>query len=402
MESNDRSNNISDLLKDIFQPSHTLRDLFSQRIEEINLSPTAALDIVNMPYRTLNGILDGTQKTIDYTNLVKLADFLQVSTDEVFSLYSKTLKKNFEIESPFSPEKIKFIKENFDLSVLKKSGFIDDISEYEEIERKINLLLDLKTIYEYSKPKAEAAFSSGKIKPKNELTRNFWVNTAKQVFEEIDNPYEYDQQGLIDYFPEIRWHSTSVELGLRNVIKSLYKLGVTVIYQESLPSLHLRGATFIINDKPCVVLTDYRGFYATLWFALVHELFHVIFDWDEIRNNKYHVSDEKSDVLSVVEKENEANDFARTYLFSHEKTKDISSNIHNKEYVELYAKRNHVHSSFIYLFYAYDLGNNRGAWARAKKANPDIDNLIKPLTNSWSNPRPIREYVNTIRNRYYH
>lgn len=402
MTNSSRHNNVNDLLNEIFQPSHSLRDLFSKRIKDIDLSPTAALEVINIPYRTLNGILDGTQKTIDYTNLIKIADFLQISTDQVFSLYSKALKKNFEIERPYSPEKIKFIRENFDLSVLKKSGFIEDISDYEEIERKLILLLDIKSIFEYSKPKAEAAFSAGKIKPKNEFTRNLWVNTAKHVFEEIDNPFTYDQQALIDYFPDIRWHSTNVELGLPNVIRSLFRLGVTVIYQESLPSLHLRGATFVVDDKPCIVLTDYVGFYPTLWFALVHELFHVIFDWEEIRSNKYHLSDEESDVLSIVEKEKEADDFARSYLFSKEKTKAISSSIHNKEYVELFAKNNHVHPSFIYLFYAFDLGNrNRGAWALAKKENPKIDKLINPLVNSWSNPKPIKEYVNMIRNKYY-
>lgn len=396
----DKSNdiNINELLNNLFAPSESLRDLFTKRIEEIELSETAALELININYRTLNGILNGTQKTVDYTNLIKLADFLQISSEQVFNLYTKELRKNFNIEKTSNPEKVKFIKENFDLAALKKAGLINDIGNYEDIENKIMSLLGLRSIFEYRKPRSEAAFSAGKIKPKNELTRHLWVNIANSFFEEINNPHEFDRDGLIKYFPEIRWHSTNVELGLINVIKALYRFGITVIYQKPFNSLHLRGATFSVNNKPSIVLTDYKGFYPTIWFALVHELFHVIFDWEEISENKYHLSDPTTEQLTIIDKEREANDFAREYLFSKEKTKNISGKLHSDSYIDNYAQKNHVHPSFIYVFYAYDV-DNRSAWATAKIKNPSIDKLVSQIGFDWS--KPTRDYINVLRNRIY-
>ena len=395
-----RQLSVNDLLDELFKPVLGLRDLFNQRLEELEITATAARDIMEIQHRTLNGILDGTQKIVDYTNFIKLSDFLQISTEQVVSLYLVELKRNFTISSPINPQKVKFIKENFDLSALKKANVIQNISDYEDIEVKLCSLLGIKSIFEYQVSHKEAAFSSGKIKPKNELTRSLWISRAKGIFEEIDNPYEYNQQSLIDYFPEIRWHSTNVEHGLKNVIRSLYKIGVTVIYQPSLPSIHLRGATFAVNSKPSVVLTDYRGFYATLWFALIHELFHVLFDWDEILEKRYHLSD-NSEELSVIDKENEANSFARAYLFSQEKTNIVRNRITDTSYVAEFAKVNQVHPSLIYTFYAYDCNSNASAWERAHRENPDFSKLTEPFGNDWKDSISIKEYVKSVRNKYY-
>ena len=172
--------------------------------------------------------------------------------------------------------------------------------------------------------------------------------------------------------------------------------------QPPLPTLHLRGATFSVNNKPCIVLTDYRGFYPTLWFALIHELFHVLFDWDEIITSCYHISDNESEQLSVMEKELEANDFAREYLFSKEKTTKIKSNINNISYINSFARDNHVHPSFIYVFYAYDVGKKDSrAWGRATGNNPDIKKMLRPLANPWDNPKTILEHVKSIKSKYY-
>lgn len=226
------------------------------------------------------------------------------------------------------------------------------------------------------------------------MTRSLWIQSAITYFDDINNPYEYNRKALIEYFPNIRWHSTNVEFGLLTIIKDLFKLGVTVIYQSPLPSLHLRGATFAVNDKPCIVLTNYVNFYGTLWFALIHELFHVLFDWDEIGNNHYHLSDDEDNELLVQEKETEANNFAREYLFPQEKMNQIKNNLNNPYFVNEFAKNNHVHPSIIYVFNAFDSSKtNRASWARARKNEPDISKCISHLENPWENSKPINEIV---------
>lgn len=393
-DNKDKIQDINALLNNILKPDAPgLKELFDKKVAELQITSTNVLEILNIQHRALKGILEGTQKMVDVTNLIKLANFLQLPKEDVIKLYIDSLEKTYS-EKIVSPEKIKFIQENFDLAALKKVGFIESISDFENIESKLVSFLGLKSIFEYKRPSIKPAFSAGLVKPKNELTRSLWIHSAMTYFEDINNPYEYDRKALIEYFPNIRWHSTNVEFGLLTIIKDLYKLGVTVIYQAPLPALHLRGATFSINDKPCIVLTNYVGFYGTLWFALIHELFHVLFDWDEIRNNIYHLSDQDENELVVKEKEKEANSFAREYLFPKEKMNQINYNINNSVFVEEFAKNNHVHPSIIYVFNAYDSSKtNRVAWARARKNEPDISKCISHLENPWKSSKPINQIV---------
>lgn len=393
---------INNLLNNILKPELPgLKELFDKKVAELQITPTNVLEILNIQHRALKGILEGTQKMVDVTNLIKLADFLQLPKEEVIKLYVDSLEKSYS-ESIVSPKKIKFIQENFDLKALKKAGFIDSISDFENIESKIISFLGLKSIFAYKRPTIKPAFSSGLVKPKNELTRSLWIQTAITYFEVINNPYEYDRKALIEYFPNIRWHSTNVEFGLLTIIKDLYKLGVTVIYQAPLPALHLRGATFAINEKPCIVLTNYVGFYGTLWFALIHELFHVLFDWDEILNNIYHLTDQDENELIVQEKENEANSFAREYLFPQEKMNQIKGFINNSVFVKEFAKNNHIHPSIIYVFNAYDSNKtNKVAWGRARKNEPDISKCISHLENPWKNSMPISEIIKIKKTEIY-
>jgi HTH-type transcriptional regulator / antitoxin HigA len=391
-DNKDKIQDINAILNNILKPETPgLKELFDNKVAELQITSTNVLEILNIQHRALKGILEGTQKMVDVTNLIKLANFLQLPKEDVIKLYIDSLEKTYS-ENIVSPKKIKFIQENFDLAALKKAGFIDSISDFENIESKLVSFLGLKSIFEYKRPSIKPAFSAGLVKPKNELTRSLWIHSAMTYFEDINNPYEYDRKTLIEYFPNIRWHN--VEFGLLTIIKDLYKLGVTVIYQAPLPALHLRGATFSINDKPCIVLTNYVGFYGTLWFALIHELFHVLFDWDEIRNNIYHLSDQDENELVVKEKEKEANSFAREYLFPKEKMNQINYNINNSVFVEEFAKNNHVHPSIIYVFNAYDSSKtNRVAWARARKNEPDISKCISHLENPWKSSKPINQIV---------
>lgn len=400
---------VEKVLSDLFKPAavvnnETLFDVFERRLTELSISRTAALDILKIERVTLVGILEGKQRRADFSNFLKLSHFLKIKPDEVISLYLKELVKNFPEYNNGSQRNVEFIKANFDLAVLKKCGFIKSITDFDSIEKRIVKHFGLSTIYDYKRPSRSVAFSSGIVATKNELTRDFWLNNAEEAFKQLNNPYDFDRKLLIDYFPQIRWHSTNVEKGLLNVIKDLFQLGITVIYLPSLSDLHLRGATIQYNGKPCIVLSNYKGFYPTLWFALIHELFHVIFDWDEIKSGSYHFSEEDPDRLTLQEKENEANNFAREYLFSVEKMKKVKRYLSNDNFIYEFANQNHVHPSFIYVFYASELKDNRAAWSKARKHNPDeqFKKLISAIENNWNAATPVTEYFKVKKYKYYY
>lgn len=399
---------VDKILRDLFRPAPekapTLRELFNRRLIALSMSPTRAAKLLEVERRTLNGVLDGMQRRVGSATLLGLASFLQIPVEQVTQLYFDALGKNFpeELTPSISPDRAQFIRENFDLVALKKAGLLDSITDYPEIEKRIVRFYGLKSIEDYRGPLESVAFSAGITRANSSLIRTNWIRAAERVFEIIDNPIELDREALIEYFREIRWHSTNVELGLIDVIRRLATIGVTVIYQPPLMSLNLRGATLAVNGKPCIVLTDYKGFYPTLWFALVHELFHVIFDWEEIRNKTYHLSEDNANQLSVKERDDEADDFARSYLLSKEKTEQIRPNIRDQFQVRRFAEANQVHESFIYVFNAFDTGKtDRMAWPRAKRHNPSIDGLLKRLGNAWEPSATARDRAISIETTLY-
>ena len=381
----------------------SLNELFEKRLALLHITRTDALSIMGIERVTLLGILNGKQKRVDFTNLVKLSNFLMVDLEKVVILYLDELQKSFPDNIKSDINKIEFLKTNFDLAVLKKIGFINNLNDYSAIEEKIKKHFKLKDIFDYKKPNLKPAFSSSAIVPKNLLNREFWINTSEDQFISINNPYNYDRKKLIEFFPHIRWHSMDVEMGLISIIKDLYKLGITVIYMDSMPGLHARGLTIAYNNKPCIVISNYVGFYPTLWFAIIHELFHVLFDWDSIVNNSYHLSEDENDNLMIQAKEKEADNFALEYLFSQEKMNVVAPKIYEHEFVKTFAESNNVHYSFIYIFYATQKKNNKNLWSLAHKYNPKIEmeTMLKNLRYEWNSEQTIHDFFKKIKKEYY-
>lgn len=375
-----------------------LRDKFEERLLELNISKNQAVENLEIASRTLDGIIDGTLKQVDFLSLLKVAQFLEIPYDEITNLYVQaiTIKHKDDLEQS---RKRNFILNNFDLPVLKNMGVIDSIRDFEHIELRLNEIFDLKSITNYNADDIEAAYSSGKIKPKNLKSRKYFIKKSESIFKLVDNQNPYKRDALVEYFPKIRWHSIDVENGLLNVMKSLFCLGVTVIFQPKTPALQLRGATFAVNGKPCIVLTDFRGFYPTLWFALLHELFHVLFDWEEILLKKFHLSDEENDLFIVKQKEDEANEFAREYMFPQKKMEIINNQISQRLFIREFALENHVHPSVIYANYAYDNGNEENnLWGVYQKLMPPINDLIKALSNGLGANAKVSDFATYYKN----
>lgn len=408
-DNNNKFSDIDALLRGALKED-SLRDIFEKRVHELRTTQTAVQKLLDIERRTLNGILDGTLKKANYDKLRTLAEFLKMPVDKLYQMYVSLMEENMAYQN--SPaNKRKFIKERFDLTVLKKAGFINSLVDFEEIENKIVSYFGFSDIFEYEKRSFDAAFSDAvsetsraisRPKTCTDTTRDFWLTSAKRTATLLDNPYQFNRQSLIEYFPKIRWHSTNVAFGLLNVIKVLFKLGVTVIYQSPFSSLHLRGATISVNNKPCIVLTDYKGFYPTLWHALIHELYHVLFDWEDIRKNNYLLSEDTNEIYKINEREVEADNFARDYMFSLDKLNEVKPYMLDHEYIEEVAKNNHVHPSIIYVYYAFENeGQDRKAWARARVKNADIKKAVFRFENHWDKPMPIETYVKKLKLEIY-
>jgi Zn-dependent peptidase ImmA (M78 family) len=389
------NHNYSDsLLNDLFSQNR-LRQLFEIQLLNLDITETAALEIMQIERRALNGILDGTQKRIDYTTLPKLAKFLEIPIEEVVNLYVQQLQINFSDDVAES-NKRKFMAENFDLPTLRKIGFIESITDYVHIEKTIVEYFGYESIFDYRKNRVNVAYSQGGPKPKNKLNRDLWIESAFTKLQKINNYYPYNRDKLLEFFPRIRWYSTNEAKGLYQVVRELFKLGVTVIFESYLPTMYVRGAAFAVNHKPCIALTNYTKYYPSLWFGLIHELHHVLYDWDDLEANTYMVSGE-NDLFAKGEVE--ADEFAREFLLPKDQMDYLEPHINNEAFIYEYSKNNHIHHSFFYIFYSWDHKDlDKKVWGRYQKHIPDISETLKALAaNPWQKKKSIKDTVKQIK-----
>jgi len=387
------SNDIDKLLADIFskEDSPSLRELFEKRITLLNITKSQAYDALEMDKKSVEPILDNEAKQVDTIKLLKIGEFLNLDIDKTIQLYlnQNTAEKTKELNKT---RKAKFIFENFDLNGLKKLGFINDIKKLSEIEERIISFFGLADIFEYKDEILnKVAFSKTKISA-NDKMKAFWIRTAYAQFETINNPNEFDRDRLKQLIGRIKPYSRNETDGFFTVCKALYHAGVTVIFQRKIPNTQVRGATFVINNKPCIIITDYFQRYGTIWFALLHELFHALYHLEDIRTRSFHLTGE-ADLW--LDNEDEADDFARRYFLPEERMKFIVPSINNHYVVEKYAKEWDIHPCLIYNFYCYD---NPSYWPAYNKYDPGLDASVQKINAIPFDKETVKEIVLEIKN----
>jgi HTH-type transcriptional regulator / antitoxin HigA len=394
-------NSISKIINSAFNGNrNSLAELFEDKLKELDISQTTALEIMEIESRALNGIINGNQKQLDISSLLKICEFVGIDHINGFELYLQASQNNNKIQPLDTLQRNKFIVENFDLPNLKKTNFIDSIKDFDAIEKKINTYFGFNSIFEYKRLNITPAFKSTK-RAKNELQTRFWISSAVKQFSRINNPNSYKRTELINLMPSFRDWTMEPGQGFLKVFQSLYNLGVTLIFQPSMAALQIKGSTIPVNDKPCIVLSDFGKSYPSLWFSLIHELFHVVFDWDSIRVNNYLLSIEGDE----AEREIEADLFATDYLMPHNFEKALSTNYNDLFFIEQVAKKNKIHPSVI----LYTYGNNRstkimdtGYWIQVNSISPKLIHFKKLIhLNDWANPIPANENAINIKNQIH-
>lgn len=379
---------IDDILNKSFQYNGpSLEELLKEKLDNSGLTKTQFEKLSGMERRSLDAILDKTSKQTDIIKLLKLAEFLEIDFNEALVVHFKDRPVE-EIKELQSSMDITFINKFFDLKTLIGLGFINKNDSLEILKERICKFFDINSIYEYERELNEAFYSRTK-KSFSDKMKDFWIKSSYKYFELIDNPNEYKRQSLIDLIPKIKPYTQNVETGLLTVFQALFNIGITVVFQPSLPKTQIRGATFLINNKPCIVITDFNKNYATIWFALIHELHHVLFDLETIEKTKYHLSGEPD--LFLIQ-EDKANEFASEYLISSEKMRYIEKMIHNKFMVEKFAKECQIHPCIIYSQYQWrqsEKGNDY--WGAFKENFPNIKGITKKLNVSNWDIESIKE-----------
>ena len=352
--------NINDIYKFLeHSETQSLFDLISKKREEMslsNLQMSKILDIDKSTFdRLLKKIQDGDSSSIDFFTILKICNLFGIDIQEISEIYASSLKPE-SIGELEQARKANYIINQFDLKGLKDAGFIESITDFKQIEKRIVDFFRLDSIFQFNSEIGMALFSRTKANSQDKM-REFWVRSAFYQFEKINNLNDYNRDALLAIIPKIRPYTRFEEKGFLTVLQALYNAGVTVIVQSYLSKTQVRGATIAAKNKPCIVITDFNKSYATLWFALLHELYHVLYDFEELKTWKYHLTGE-NDIYLL--REDDADYFAREMLLPKEKLDFVKHLINSPALVAEYAEKNKVHPSIIYSFYCYEEKKQNG------------------------------------------
>lgn len=339
---------VNKLLQSVFQEEIKIdiKSIFEEKLIEYNLSKTKALKLLNIDKDVFEEIISGTAKQPNLINIIKIAHFIEFNVDDVI----KAVLKNQSVENISAIDrtrKVTFLLKNFDVKILTKLGFFDGSDDIDTLVLRVINFFGYESILDFEENLSKPLFSKTK-RTFSDKMKDFWIRSAYQCFSVINNPNEYDRNKLKDIIVKIKPYSQDVDNGLYVVCKALYNIGVTVIVQNYLSTTQVRGGTFEVSGKPCVVLTDFNKKYPTIWFTLLHELYHVLYDMDTISTNHFHLTGE-SDLFLIEDK---ADSFARDFFFSEEKFHYIKKYINNPYLVSKFAKENEIHVSLIYSWFS--------------------------------------------------
>lgn len=372
----------------------SLKELYNERKKTLHLSDRQIKQILGMdPNKTINPILEGTAKHVGFINIIKLAHFLGLSVNDLLKVYIPKLDVN-QIGEIQRSRDAGYIVETFDVATLMKMKFFASGSSSKDMADKIIKFFGLKSLYDFSNNDIAPAFSRSK-RNSSDLMRNFWIQSAYTQFQNIDNPYPYNRKELVDLIPKIRPYTRDVKNGLIKVLKALYRVGVTIIYQPSLEKIQVRGATMVVNDKPCIVLSNLQKNYPTLWFTLLHELHHVLYDLEDIKSQTYHISNGEGDLFLMNEER--ADKFAREYLLNDSRLKFISGYITSNFHVKRFADEWGVHDSIIYAIYCYKTNE----WALYNKYIPKMTEALELLNTHPFEKESLIESAKNIKELIY-
>lgn len=292
----------------------SLREMLSCFIKENHILPSALADEIKIHEDTLNKYLEGRAE-LKLNQAVRIMKILGLTESQFVQAYFKEADEVDE-QAFDRLERISYVAKNFDIPALRKLGIIRARAKMEEYEHCICSFLGLSSIYEYDDVSLlPTLFSKSKRKVAEEKEAKmtvFWLRCAYRSFTRIGNPNEYDRNLLLQLVRKAPEFTADEANGYYRFVWVLYQIGVTVLTQAYTPGTKAYGGAIIIEDKPCIVVTDMGKQYHKLWISLLHELHHVINDFELLKSMTYHFS--TPDMPDLLLNEAKADKFAYDVL----------------------------------------------------------------------------------------
>lgn len=383
----------------------SLREQLKRVITENEVPESSLAEMLDIDRRAFDEFLkDG--KDLKFTQALAIMKFLGMNEREFIQSYEKDMSDSINEDKVDQAQKLAYIFENFDINVLKEIGVIKKRSKIEDYERQLMQFFGFfHSIYEYdSFAPIATLYSKSKVnieEKKQRRMNEFWIRCSRHSFEQINNPYEYDEELLKLYLPKIHEYTLDPLHGYEKVILTLFRMGVTVLTQPYIKGIGAFGASMFIKGKPCIVVTDMMKKYHKLWLTLFHEIYHVINDKQMLEHSVYHISSDSE--LSLFFNEEKADTFASQMLIPQDVLRHIENIIASPYRIKKLANELSVHTSIVYGTYLERAPKEIRHKEFAKYSNNLIssDSSTKPIIFTPTQTGNLKEAIADIKEKLY-
>jgi len=191
-----------------------------------------------------------------------------------------------------------------------KKGWIDKASDIDQLKKQVSEFwgieefdpASIKNVLEYYQRKSDAY---------NQFNASYsatWLQMARKVASGFGVPV-YNRKALEALYDDIHTFTNS-DGGIEDFISELNNCGVKFIVLPHLDKTYLDGAAFYDGENPVIVFTGRYKRIDNFWFAVAHEIAHVLFHLNE--QTPYILDNLKEE--NEDDKENEANRIASEKL----------------------------------------------------------------------------------------
>ncbi|WP_334168017.1 helix-turn-helix transcriptional regulator [Phocaeicola paurosaccharolyticus] len=293
-----------------------LRTMLNQLIKDNDISCYSLADEIGINRITFSSYLSGKSE-LKFGQIIRVMKLLGLNESQFLELYKRETSDK-DVEELEKSEKLSYILNNFDISILKKIGIIKARAKIDEYESQICSFFGFSSIYEYDDTSLfPTLYSKSKrriAEEKESKMTKLWLKCAVCSFSKINNPNDFDKDLLVQLVRRTAEFTEDEINGYHKFILVLFNIGITVLTQPYISGTKAYGGTIIVNGKPCIIITDMGKQYHKLWISLLHELYHVLNDLDLIESLEYHFSTPEQPDMMLNEKR--ADQFALDVLIN--------------------------------------------------------------------------------------
>lgn len=207
---------------------------------------------------------------------------------------------------------------NFPVKDIKKKGWIELKEIYSPQEliiafRKFFGVTNLLALNNIEKEVFEVNYRKNENKDFCPYAMLSWIRRGEIEFRNLDLE-DYNQNLLKNSLNDLKKISINNNSNTLSQVQNILKrCGAGLVIVEHLPKTYVSGITKWIGSKPMIILSTRGKKIDIFWFNLFHELCHVL----KHGKKKLYINDK--DIISNMDQEKEADEFAKNILLSQNK-----------------------------------------------------------------------------------